>query len=260
MVTLQPVAFVPLEGETFTTDVTVENTKDLLGFQFDVNFDPAAFALEFDGARPLPEQHRPQRPAAGARPARRGQRPGGLRRLHPGRAGPAGRGGLRRAWPPSPGAWFSRPTSRPRSAGCNWLGRAARRCQAPTPARRLPLSRPWPVRPLPSSSPLPRRRRPLQRPAQMRPTMPSRWHWLSWCWQRRSTSSGASRTSPAATAPQTAPAHLRTTNAPDERVVRTRLPSLAGQHTPAWLGNSHRPLARSHVGVRTPRHCSHLTL
>ena len=44
MVTLQPVAFVPLEGETFTTDVTVENTKDLLGFQFDVNFDPAAFA------------------------------------------------------------------------------------------------------------------------------------------------------------------------------------------------------------------------
>jgi hypothetical protein len=45
-VTLQPVAFVPLEGETFTTDVTVENTKDLLGFQFDVNFDPAAFALE----------------------------------------------------------------------------------------------------------------------------------------------------------------------------------------------------------------------
>lgn len=45
-VTLQPVAFVPLEGETFTTDVTVENTKDLLGFQFDVNFDPAAFAVE----------------------------------------------------------------------------------------------------------------------------------------------------------------------------------------------------------------------
>ena len=38
--------FVPLEGETFTTDVTVENTKDLLGFQFDVNFDPAAFAVE----------------------------------------------------------------------------------------------------------------------------------------------------------------------------------------------------------------------
>jgi hypothetical protein len=45
-VTLQPVAFVPLEGETFTTEVTVENTRDLLGFQFDVNFDPAAFALE----------------------------------------------------------------------------------------------------------------------------------------------------------------------------------------------------------------------
>jgi len=46
IVTLQPVAFVPLEGETFTTDVTVENTQDLLGFQFDVNFDPAAFAVE----------------------------------------------------------------------------------------------------------------------------------------------------------------------------------------------------------------------
>jgi hypothetical protein len=45
-VTLQPVAFVPLEGETFTTDVNVENTKDLLGFQFDVNFDPAAFAVD----------------------------------------------------------------------------------------------------------------------------------------------------------------------------------------------------------------------
>ncbi len=46
VVTLQPVAFVPLEGETFTTDVMVENTKDLLGFQFDVNFDPAAYAVE----------------------------------------------------------------------------------------------------------------------------------------------------------------------------------------------------------------------
>lgn len=45
-VTLQPVAFVPTEGETFTTDVTVDNTKDLLGFQFDVNFDPAAFAVD----------------------------------------------------------------------------------------------------------------------------------------------------------------------------------------------------------------------
>jgi hypothetical protein len=45
-VTLQPVAFVPLEGETFTTDVTVENTRDLLGFQFDVNFDPAAFSVD----------------------------------------------------------------------------------------------------------------------------------------------------------------------------------------------------------------------
>lgn len=46
VVTLQPVAFVPLEGETFTTDVTIENAKDLLGFQFDVNFDPAAFAVD----------------------------------------------------------------------------------------------------------------------------------------------------------------------------------------------------------------------
>lgn len=46
VVTLQPVAFVPLEGETFTTDVTIENAKDLLGFQFDLNFDPAAFAVD----------------------------------------------------------------------------------------------------------------------------------------------------------------------------------------------------------------------
>ncbi len=45
-VSLQPVAFVPREGETFTTDVTVQNTQDLLGFQFDVNFDPAAYAVE----------------------------------------------------------------------------------------------------------------------------------------------------------------------------------------------------------------------
>lgn len=46
VVSLQPVAFVPVAGETFTTDITVENTQDLLGFQFDVNFDPAAFAVE----------------------------------------------------------------------------------------------------------------------------------------------------------------------------------------------------------------------
>lgn len=45
-VTLQPVAFVPVEGETFTTDVTIENSKDLLGFQFDINFDPAVLAVE----------------------------------------------------------------------------------------------------------------------------------------------------------------------------------------------------------------------
>lgn len=45
-VAIQPVAFVPVEGQTFNTEVTIENTKDLLGFQFDVNFDPAAFAIE----------------------------------------------------------------------------------------------------------------------------------------------------------------------------------------------------------------------
>ena len=45
-VTLQPVAFVPVEGETFTTDVAVENTADLLGFQFDITFDPTAFAVD----------------------------------------------------------------------------------------------------------------------------------------------------------------------------------------------------------------------
>ncbi len=62
-VSLQPVAFVPVEGETFTTDVTIEGTKDLLGFQFDVNFDPAAFAVD-SGA--FSEQHRSQRPTARA--------------------------------------------------------------------------------------------------------------------------------------------------------------------------------------------------
>lgn len=45
-VTLQPVAFVPVEGETFTTDVTIDNAQDLLGFQFDLNFDPTAFAVD----------------------------------------------------------------------------------------------------------------------------------------------------------------------------------------------------------------------
>lgn len=45
-VTLQPVAFVPVEGETFTTDVTIENAADLLGFQFDITFDPTAYAID----------------------------------------------------------------------------------------------------------------------------------------------------------------------------------------------------------------------
>ena len=45
-VTLQPPASVPGAGESFTTDVTVGNAADLLGFQFDVNFDPARLAVE----------------------------------------------------------------------------------------------------------------------------------------------------------------------------------------------------------------------
>ena len=45
-VALQPPAAVPGAGETFTTDVTIANASDLLGFQFDVNFDPANLAVE----------------------------------------------------------------------------------------------------------------------------------------------------------------------------------------------------------------------
>lgn len=45
-VTLQQVAFAPVEGQTFSTDVIIANTRDLLGFQFDVNFDPALLAVE----------------------------------------------------------------------------------------------------------------------------------------------------------------------------------------------------------------------
>ena len=45
-VALQPPASVPGAGETFTTDVTVTNAADLLGFQFDVNFDSARLAVE----------------------------------------------------------------------------------------------------------------------------------------------------------------------------------------------------------------------
>lgn len=45
-VDIQPPASVPGAGETFTTDVTVSNAAELLGFQFDVNFDPARLAVE----------------------------------------------------------------------------------------------------------------------------------------------------------------------------------------------------------------------
>ena len=52
-VELQPPASVPDAGETFTTDVTVSNAADLLGFQFDVNFDPARLAVEKIDLGPL---------------------------------------------------------------------------------------------------------------------------------------------------------------------------------------------------------------
>lgn len=45
-VSLQPPTSLPAVGETFTTDVAVANATDLLGFQFDVNFDPATLAVE----------------------------------------------------------------------------------------------------------------------------------------------------------------------------------------------------------------------
>jgi hypothetical protein len=45
-VSIQPPAAVPGAGETFTTDVTVANAAGLLGFQFDVNFDPTMLAVE----------------------------------------------------------------------------------------------------------------------------------------------------------------------------------------------------------------------
>ena len=45
-VALQPPASMPGAGETFTTDVTISNAADLLGYQFDVNFDPARLAVE----------------------------------------------------------------------------------------------------------------------------------------------------------------------------------------------------------------------
>lgn len=44
-VTLQPPA--PVEGaDTLTSEVTVSGVEGLLGFQFDVNFDPAALAID----------------------------------------------------------------------------------------------------------------------------------------------------------------------------------------------------------------------
>jgi hypothetical protein len=52
-VTLQLPASVSAAGETFTTDVTVSNATDLLGFQFDVNFDPARLAVEKIDLGPL---------------------------------------------------------------------------------------------------------------------------------------------------------------------------------------------------------------
>lgn len=52
-VELQPPASVPGAGETFTTDVTVSNAADLLGFQFDANFDPARLAVEKIDLGPL---------------------------------------------------------------------------------------------------------------------------------------------------------------------------------------------------------------
>ena len=45
-VEIQSPASMPSAGETFTTDVTVSNAADLLGFQFDVNFDPARLTVE----------------------------------------------------------------------------------------------------------------------------------------------------------------------------------------------------------------------
>jgi hypothetical protein len=45
-VVIQPPASMPGAGETFTTDVTIANASDLLGFQFDANFDPALLTVE----------------------------------------------------------------------------------------------------------------------------------------------------------------------------------------------------------------------
>jgi hypothetical protein len=45
-VTIQAPQAEPATGETFTTDVTIEGVEGLLGFQFDVNFDPQQLAVE----------------------------------------------------------------------------------------------------------------------------------------------------------------------------------------------------------------------
>lgn len=45
-VALQTPAAVSAAGEIFTTDVMISNASDLLGFQFDVNFDPAYLGVE----------------------------------------------------------------------------------------------------------------------------------------------------------------------------------------------------------------------
>lgn len=46
LVTLQPPASAPASGSTFTTDVTISGAQAVLGFQFDLNFDPAMLAVQ----------------------------------------------------------------------------------------------------------------------------------------------------------------------------------------------------------------------
>jgi hypothetical protein len=46
VVTIQTPESVPAAGQTFNTDVTVDGVEGLLGFQFDVNFDPQAFSVQ----------------------------------------------------------------------------------------------------------------------------------------------------------------------------------------------------------------------
>lgn len=46
VVSIQPPAESPAVGSTFTTEVVISEAGDVLGFQFDINFDPAMFAVE----------------------------------------------------------------------------------------------------------------------------------------------------------------------------------------------------------------------